>query len=178
MTAFVRILGVDPGSVTTGFGIIDADGHRSHYVAHGCIRGGGKEALPARLGRIHRELAEVVVAHEPTEMAIEDVFLSRNPMAALKLGHARGAAICAGVGSGLSVAEYPARQVKQTVVGVGGAAKGQVQHMVATLLGLTGQAIAEDAADALAVALCHGHARTQPVLKQGRRGRRRAVRWQ
>jgi len=175
VTAFVRILGVDPGSVTTGFGVIDADGHRSHYVAHGCIRAAGKEALPVRLGRIHRELAEVVAAHGPTEMAIEDVFLSRNPMAALKLGHARGAAICAGVGGGLSVAEYPARQVKQTVVGVGGAAKEQVQHMVAALLDLTGQAVAEDAADALAVALCHGHARAQPLAQPRRR--RRAVRW-
>jgi crossover junction endodeoxyribonuclease RuvC len=173
----VRILGVDPGSVTTGYGVIDSDGRTSRYITHGCIRARRQEGLPTRLGRIQQDLAAVVIEHEPAEMAIEDVFLARNPMAALKLGQARGAAICAGVNGELTLAEYPARLVKQTVVGIGGAAKGQVQHMVGVLLNLNGEPIAEDAADALAIALCHAHARTQPAVQRGTSRRRRAVRW-
>ncbi len=177
MAAFVRILGVDPGSVTTGYGIIDSDGRTSRYVTHGCIRAGQKEGLPTRLGRIQQDLAGVVAEHEPAEMAVEEVFLARNPMAALKLGQARGAAICAGVHAELTLAEYPARLVKQTVVGVGGARKDQVQHMVGVLLSLASEPLAEDAADALAIALCHAHARTRPALTRGTTRRRRAVRW-
>ncbi|MDZ7749860.1 MAG: crossover junction endodeoxyribonuclease RuvC [Halofilum sp. (in: g-proteobacteria)] len=141
MSGVVRILGVDPGSVTTGYGIVDSDGRSSRHVAHGCIRA-GRGGIPGRLGVIHRELAAVVAEHAPAEMAVEEVFLARNPMAALKLGQARGAAICAGAAAGLEVAEYPARMVKQAVVGVGGAAKAQVQHMVAVLLDLAGEPIA------------------------------------
>ena len=176
MTGAVRILGVDPGSVTTGYGVVDSDGRTSRYVAHGCIRT-GRGALPQRLGVIHRELAAVVAEHAPGEMAVEEVFLARNPMAALKLGQARGAAICAGVGAGLAVAEYSARMVKQTVVGTGGAAKHQVQHMVGVLLKLDGEPIAEDASDALAIALCHAHARTRPAASLIPARRRRSVRW-
>lgn len=176
MSGFVRILGVDPGSVTTGYGVVDSDGRSSRHVAHGCIRA-GTGALPGRLAVIYRELAAVVAEHGPAEMAVEEVFLARNPMAALKLGQARGAAICAGAAADLEVAEYPARLVKQAVVGVGGAAKGQVQHMVAVLLELAGEPIAEDASDALAVALCHAHARTRPAAALAPARRRRAVRW-
>ena len=172
----MRILGIDPGSVTTGWGVVDSDGRTSRHVAHGCVRAGHGH-LPGRLGMIYRGVAEVIAAHGPAEMAVEEVFLARNPMAALKLGQARGAAICAGVEGGLAVSEYPARLVKQTVVGVGGAAKNQVQHMVGVLLKLAGEPIAEEASDALAVALCHAHARTRPAAEATPARRRRAVRW-
>lgn len=176
MTTRVRIIGVDPGSLVTGFGVIDSDGRRSTHVAHGCINTGGGP-LPARLGLIQQEIAAAIQAHGPAEMAVEEVFVNRSAMSALKLGQARGAAICAGVGAGLEVAEYPARLVKQTVVGAGGAAKQQVGHMVGVLLSLAGEPLAEDAADALAVALCHAHARTRPLPRSGRSSRRRSVRW-
>lgn len=176
MSATVRVLGVDPGSLTTGYGIVDSDGRRSAYVSHGCIRP-GNGPLPERLGYIQAELAAVIAAYEPAEMAVEEVFIHRGAQSALKLGQARGAAICAGVGAGLSVAEYSARLVKQTVVGTGGAAKRQVGHMVGVLLALDGEPLAEDAADALAVALCHAHARSRPLPRTRGSGRRRAVRW-
>ena len=175
MAGTVRILGSDPGSVRTGYGIVDSDGRASRYVAHGCIAVAG-DSLAERLGMIYRELARVIAEHGPAEMGIEEVFLARNPMAALKLGQARGAAICAGVEAGLLVAEYSARSIKQNVVGTGGAAKQQVQHMVSALLTLEDPSIQSDAADALAVALCHAHARTRPVTGMPAR-RRRSVRW-
>ena len=176
MSGSVRILGIDPGSVTTGYGIVDSDGRTSRHITHGCIRA-GRGQLPARLGTIYRELSAIVSEHEPAEMAVEEVFLARNPMSALKLGQARGAAICAGVEGGLLVAEYPARLVKQSIVGVGGAAKHQVQHMVGVLLNLAAEPLAEDASDALAIALCHAHARTRPAPAQTPARRRRSVRW-
>jgi len=171
----VRILGIDPGSVNTGYGIVDSDGRSSRHVAHGCIALGGA-SLPDRLGRIYRELAAVIAEHEPTEMGIEEVFIARNPMSALKLGQARGAAICAGVEAGLVVAEYSARSIKQSIVGTGGAGKEQIQHMVNVLLSLDGDPLPADAADALAVALCHGHVRTRPIPTAPVR-RRKSVRW-
>lgn len=175
MATAVRILGIDPGSVRTGYGIVDSDGRSSHHVAHGCIAPGG-DSLAERLGTIYRELAAIIVEYDPVEMGIEEVFLARNPMAALKLGQARGAAICAAVEAGLVVTEYSARSIKQNIVGTGGAAKQQVQHMVNALLTLEGRSIQADAADALAVALCHAHARTRPVPAAPAR-RRRSVRW-
>lgn len=175
MAEFVRIIGVDPGSATTGYGVVDSDGRASRHVAHGCIATGQGD-FPSRLGIIYRELTAVIREHEPTEMGIEDVFMARNPMSALKLGQARGAAICAGVGAGLPVAEYPARLIKQSIVGTGGAAKQQIQHMVLNLLALGGRNVPADAADALAVALTHAHVRTRPAaVTTGRR--RKAVRW-
>ena len=175
MSDAVRILGIDPGSVTTGWGVIDSDGRSSRHIAHGTIAA-GRGALPERLGVIQQGVAAAIDTYGPLEMGIEEVFVARNAMSALKLGQARGAAICAGVGAGLSVAEYPARLVKQTLVGVGGAEKGQVQHMVNVLLGLQ-TPLATDASDALGIALCHAHARTRPapVLAAGRR--RKSVRW-
>jgi len=150
-----RILGIDPGSRITGYGIIDSDGRRSVHVASGCIRMEDK-LLPERLGAIFQGVAELVEIHHPEEMAIEDVFMAKNASAALKLGQARGAAICAGVNAGLPVSEYSPRSIKQAVVGAGGADKGQVQHMVQRILQLTDK-LAADQADALAVALCHAH---------------------
>jgi crossover junction endodeoxyribonuclease RuvC len=150
------ILGIDPGSRKTGFGIINAagpNGSKVEYVTSGIIRL-PKGELPARLKIIFDSLSEIIQQYKPDEMAIEDVFFARDPRAALKLGQARGAAIVAGVTAGLSVGEYAARSVKQSVVGTGAADKVQVQHMVKQLLRLPA-APAEDAADALAVALCH-----------------------
>ncbi len=149
-----RILGIDPGSRVTGYGIIDSDGRASRHVASGCIRVSG--ALPERLGEIFREVAALVEAHAPEHMAIESVFVSRNVDSALKLGQARGAAICAGVMAALPVAEYTPREIKLAVVGTGGADKEQIQHMVRMILNLREPPQA-DAADALAVALCHAH---------------------
>ncbi len=152
-----RILGIDPGSLVTGYGVIDQHGQTLRYVASGCIRVKG-EVLATRLGMIFDHLGEIITEYQPEEMAIEQVFMNRNADSALKLGQARGAAICAGVTHQLPVGEYAARQIKQAVVGTGSASKEQVQHMVCVLLSLAKQPPG-DAADALAVAVCHIHHR-------------------
>lgn len=160
-----RILGIDPGSRFTGYGIIESDGQHSRYIACGTVKLPTMD-LPSKLGRIFEEITEVITTYRPDEMAIEEVFLSRNVNSALKLGQARGAAICAGVTQGLSVAEYTPRLVKQAVVGSGAADKDQVQHMVKILLNLR-EKLQEDASDALGIALCHAHLRaTAERLKQ------------
>lgn len=150
----VRILGVDPGSQKTGFGVIEKSAGKFHYVTSGLIRL-PKGNLPDRLKIIHSSLLDIIAEYRPEVMAVEDVFFARDPKAALKLGQARGAAIVAGVSQELTVAEYAPTTIKQSVVGRGRAGKEQVQHMVVTLLKLPSTP-AEDAADALAVALCHG----------------------
>lgn len=152
-----RIIGIDPGSRITGYGIIDQDGQHIRYVASGCIRIQG-EALATRLGMIFDGVNQVMDEYLPEEMAVERVFMNRNADSALKLGQARGAAICAGVTRTVPVDEYAAREIKQAVVGKGGASKEQVQHMVCVLLSLN-EKPPSDAADALAVAICHGHIR-------------------
>lgn len=151
-----RILGIDPGSQMTGYGVINVVGNRNHYVDSGCIRTPGGQPLPDRLKIIFESVARIIVLYQPDEMAIEQVFMHRNADSALKLGQARGAAICAGVMADLPVSEYAPRAIKQAVVGTGGAGKEQVQHMVCALLNLQIH-LQADAADALAVALCHGH---------------------
>jgi crossover junction endodeoxyribonuclease RuvC len=151
----MRILGIDPGSRFTGYGVIDVDGDRASCVRHGVIRTGSGE-FAERLGIIFGGLQELIREVGPTEVAVESVFVSRNAASALKLGQARGAAVCAAIALGLPVAEYSPRSVKQAIVGRGGADKVQVQHMVGVLLRLE-EALQEDAADALAVALCHQH---------------------
>ncbi|MBM3345124.1 MAG: crossover junction endodeoxyribonuclease RuvC [Betaproteobacteria bacterium] len=151
----MRILGIDPGSVITGFGVIDRTGNRLDYVTSGCIRTGVGD-LPGRVKAIFEGLREVITAQRPDQVAVEKVFVNVNPQATLLLGQARGAAICAVVDAGLEVAEYTALQVKQAVVGRGHADKAQVQHMVIRLLKLPG-APSADAADALACAICHAH---------------------
>ncbi len=160
-----RILGIDPGSRLTGFGIIEVNGEQAAAVQHGVIKTGGGE-FPERLGVIFAGIRDVIDEHKPDEMAIETVFVSRNAGSALKLGQARGAAICAAISLGLPVSEYSPRSVKQAIVGRGGADKVQVQHMVTVLLQL-GEKLQEDAADALAVALCHQH--TQQTLNRMQR---------
>jgi len=151
-----RILGVDPGLRTTGFGVIDADGQRLTYVASGVIRI-EPGALPPRLRTIHEGLREVLARHRPDAAVVEIVFVNVNPQSTLLLGQARGAAITTLVAAGLDVHEYTALQVKQAVVGYGRAAKQQVQAMVQRLLRLPGLP-SPDAADALACAICHANA--------------------
>ncbi len=148
------ILGIDPGSRVTGYGIINVNGARQEYVSSGCIRTTNKATLPDRLDEIFSGVTQIVNEFIPAEMAIEKIFVSRSAESALKLGHARGVAMVACVQQGLPIYEYEARKVKQAVVGTGAASKEQVQHMVQTLLKLPGKPQA-DAADALAIALCH-----------------------
>ena len=151
----MRLLGIDPGSRFTGYGIIDVRGDRATAVHFGVIKTGAGE-FPERLGIIFRGIRDVVVEYRPTEVAVENVFVSKNASSALKLGQARGAAICAAICEELAVSEYSPRSVKQAIVGKGSADKVQVQHMVCVLLQLR-DTPQEDAADALAVALCHQH---------------------
>ncbi|MFT5350662.1 MAG: crossover junction endodeoxyribonuclease RuvC [Gammaproteobacteria bacterium] len=152
-----RVLGIDPGSRITGYGIIDMDGNHAAHVTHGAIRIEAS-ALPIKLRTIFEKISEVLAEYHPDEMAIEKVFMHRNADSALKLGQARGSAITACAVQNIEVFEYTANQVKQATVGKGHAAKEQVQHMVKILLCLD-EIPQPDAADALAIALCHGHSR-------------------
>ena len=168
------ILGIDPGSRKTGFGIINVIGSKSEYVTSGVIRMKDTDELPQRLKVIFDSLTQIIERYCPQEMAIEQVFMAKNAASALKLGQARGAAIVAATAQNVPVSEYEARKVKQSVVGNGAADKLQVQHMVKTLLRLPG-APQEDAADALAVALCHANTTGHLIRMAGsssfRRGR-------
>ena len=165
------ILGIDPGSRKTGFGIISYMSGRSEYVSSGVIKLPDGE-LPERLRIIYHSVTELVDLHCPQELAIEQVFMARSAGSALKLGQARGAAIVACVARDMAVSEYSARQIKQSVVGTGAADKAQVQHMVKVLLGLPAEP-PEDAADALAAALCHAHTQQSMVNMAGARSVRR-----
>jgi crossover junction endodeoxyribonuclease RuvC len=165
------ILGIDPGSRKTGFGIVNSLGGRHEYVASGVIRPPDVD-LPERLQVIFASICEVIEEYSPVEMAIEQVFMAKSAGSALKLGQARGAAIVAATSCQLPVAEYEARKVKQSVVGHGAADKYQVQHMVTQLLKLSAVP-QEDAADALAVALCHANTRQHLVSIAQARGFRR-----
>ncbi len=152
----MRILGIDPGSKATGYGFIEQQGNRLIHLDNGAIFTRSKDAMAERLQRIYQELCTLIEKYQPDAVAIEQVFMARNPASALKLGHARGVAILAGINAGLPVAEYSALQVKSAVVGYGRAEKNQVQQMTKTLLNLP-EIAQEDAADALAVAICHAH---------------------
>ena len=162
----VRILGIDPGSRVTGYGIIDFHKNHARHVASGCIHVRGSD-LSARLRAIFDGISSIVDSEAPTALAVEQVFFHRNAASALKLGQARGAALMAGVTRGLPLYEYSPNQVKQAVTGRGHAPKDQVQHMIKMLLGLR-DLPASDAADALAVAICHGH--TSKTLARMRTG--------
>lgn len=164
-----RILGIDPGSRNTGFGVIDTNGHQSRRVASGCVRV-GTEPWPERLGLIFERVAAIVEEYRPHELAVEQLIFARDPTAALKIGQARGAILCAALRGGLTVHEYSPKSVKLAVVGTGGADKSQVQHMVRMLLTLDATP-GEDEADALAIALCHAHSMGIPARK------RAAVSW-
>ncbi|MEN9806408.1 MAG: hypothetical protein RL756_916 [Pseudomonadota bacterium] len=148
-----RVFGIDPGSRATGFGIVDDTDRGLVYVASGCVRPRGATFIE-RLGEIWHGVSELIQEYRPDEVAVEEVFLANNPASALKLGQARGVAVAAAVAAHAPVAEYAARRVKLAVVGSGRASKEQVQHMVRVLLRLPG-APAADAADALAIAICH-----------------------
>lgn len=150
-----RILGIDPGSRITGYGVVESNSNGLKYIASGCIRIEPVD-FPERLKQIFDGVTEVIALYQPQQMAIEQVFMHKNADSALKLGQARGAAICAGMNQQLQVFEYAARQVKQALVGKGGAEKQQVQHMVKILLRIQGD-MQIDASDALAVGLCHYH---------------------
>lgn len=167
-----RILGLDPGLRTTGFGLVDALGNQLRYVASGCIRTEGRE-LPARLKTLLEGVREVIMTYRPDLVAVEKVFVNVNPQSTLLLGQARGAVICGAVSCGLPVHEYTALQVKQAVVGYGKANKTQVQHMVQRLLALEASPRG-DAADALACAICHANGGEGTLAALG--GRRRSGR--
>ncbi len=160
----MRILGIDPGSRVTGFGIIEVQGQQVDYVASGCIRT-AKGGLPGRLCEIYSGIVEVVESYRPDVMSIENVFVHHNVVSALKLGQARGVAICAAAMQGLGCHEYAPNEIKQAVVGRGHADKMQVQHMVRALLKLPAAPQA-DAADALACAICHCHRKQSQQLQQ------------
>ncbi|MBT8085930.1 MAG: crossover junction endodeoxyribonuclease RuvC [Woeseia sp.] len=148
-----RILGIDPGSRLTGFGIIDVTGQQTVYIASGAVNC-SHGTLPERLLLIFQSISEIVAQYQPHTVVVESVFMHRNAGSALKLGQARAAAMCATFSVDAKVHEYAPREIKQAVVGNGGASKEQVQHMVSSLLALDGDPSA-DAADALAAALCH-----------------------
>ena len=152
----MRILGIDPGSRVTGYGVIATQGHEIGFVSCGTIRTGGETDFSRRLLVIFQDLSDVITTYHPEVAAVEDMFVDKNPRSALKLGQARGAAIVAAQYHGLDVFDYTARKVKQSVAGYGQAEKGQVQSMVRTLLALN-SIPSKDASDALAVALCHAH---------------------
>lgn len=152
----MRILGIDPGSRITGYGLIEKRGNRLLHIDNGAIITRSEMALADRLKVIYDGLCRVIETYTPETVAVEQIFLSNNALSALKLGHARGAVLLAGVNHDLPVHEYTALQVKSAVVGYGKAEKIQVQQMVRTLLGLP-EIAQQDASDALAVAICHAH---------------------
>lgn len=167
----MRILGIDPGSSATGYGIIDLEGSRLRRVESGVIRPGRGASLPQRLAAIYTGLTRVIEAAAPERAAIEAVFAARNARSALQLGQARGAALLACSLAGLEPAEYSPARVKVAVAGYGGASKLQVQRMIERLLGLLDPLLADEA-DALAVAVCHGHASGTLERLPGRRSPR------
>ena len=149
-----RVLGIDPGSQITGYGVVELTGNRLVHVAHGTITPPAREPLPVRLAAIYRGLRDIVEVHRPHEMGVENIFHARNAQSALKLGQARGVILLAAELGGMPVVEYTPMQVKSAVVGYGRAEKFQVQEMVRRLLALPERA-GPDASDALAVAICH-----------------------
>lgn len=151
----MRIIGIDPGLQRTGWGIIDAVGNKLTHISHGVIATQAGQDTAARLVRIFEELTQMIALWQPTDAAVEETFVNRNAASSLKLGLARGVAMLAPAKAGLGVAEYPATLVKKSVVGSGHAEKEQVQMMIKTLL--PGVEASSDAADALAVAICHAH---------------------
>ena len=166
------VLGIDPGSRITGYGVIHSEGSKLTYIDSGCIRTESAQTLSEKLDLICRGIDQVIRLHCPTEVGIEQVFMARNADSALKLGQARGAAIVACTLHHLPVHEYSARQVKQAVVGTGAADKTQVQHMIRHLLSLS-QSPQADAADALGVAVCHIHMNQGMIRLAGARKVRR-----
>jgi crossover junction endodeoxyribonuclease RuvC len=158
----VRIFGIDPGSARTGYGCVDTDGHRHRLVDCGAIAAGRQDGFPSQLLTIYRRLTALLAEYRPECVAVESLFHAVNARSALKLGHARGVALLAAAEGGYELAEYTPAQIKLAVVGYGRAEKHQVQEMVRVILGLPEVPTPNDAADALAVAICHVHSR-QPA---------------
>ena len=170
------ILGIDPGSRITGYGLIKETNRKLEYIDSGCIRTSINGELSERLLQIYDGICQLMDSYSPNEVAIEQVFMHENPSSALKLGHARGVAMVAAASHRVKISEYSARSIKQTVVGYGAAKKDQVSHMVVHLLMLNSSP-QKDAADALAIAICHSHMRlglSALVGKQGQSRRRRS----
>ena len=154
----MKIFGIDPGSERTGYGCVESDGSRHRLIMSGAISSSARTSFPEKLLKIHTALAVLLAECRPDCVAIENLFHATNARSALKLGHARGVAMLAAVEAGLPVAEYTPAEIKRAVVGYGRAEKHQVQQMVKLLLGLAVLPSPHDAADALAVAICHSHA--------------------
>jgi len=169
----MRILGIDPGSRITGYGLLEKRGNRLLHIDNGAIFTRSDAPLDVRLKTIYGELCRLIGDHAPDAVAVERIFAAKNALSALKLGHARGVAILAGANANLPVFEYTALQVKSAVVGHGRAAKIQVQQMVRTLMGLP-EIAQEDASDALAVAICHAHSNPLNEKLQAALNRRRS----
>ena len=169
----MRILGIDPGSDRTGYGCVETDGSRHRIVLSGAISTTARASFPEKLLQIHGQLTAVLAKCRPDGVAIENLFHSTNVRSALMLGHARGVAVLAAVQAGIPVAEYTPAEIKLAVVGYGRADKRQVQQMVALILGLASLPVPHDAADALAVAICHVHSQApgRSVAVRGRRSK-------
>jgi len=172
----VKVFGIDPGSERTGYGCIETDGSRHALVACGAIATSPKTTLPDKLLVIHKALGRLLAEHRPDSVAVESVFHAANVRSALVLGHARGAALLAAVEGGYPVHEYAPAEIKRAVAGYGRADKHQVGEMVRMLLGLVEVPTPNDAADALAVAICHVHATSGPVAEIAARTRRSTAR--
>ena len=160
MSAKVTVLGVDPGTLVTGFGLVEQTGGSAHLVEWSSIKTSSRVPLAERLSIIHAETVRLIRKHKPDEVAVENIFQARNVKSALLLGHARGVVLLAAAQAGVKVFEYAPREVKQSVVGSGGASKSQVAAMVERLLGVSCENMLEDETDAVAVALCHFHKRS------------------
>ena len=174
----MRVFGIDPGSERTGYGCVESDGRRHRLVACGAISSPPDTAFPERLRTIHAALARLLVECRPETVAIESLFHAANARSALKLGHARGVAMLAAVEAGIVVTEYTPAEIKRAVVGYGRADKHQVQQMIKLLLGLEQAPSPHDAADALAIAVCHVHCTTGGAAVAGAAaGRQRARSW-
>jgi crossover junction endodeoxyribonuclease RuvC len=173
----VRVFGIDPGSTRTGYGCVDTDGTRHRLVTYGVLSMSSKAALATRLQAIHAGLSRLIRESAAECVVIENLFHARNVRSALVLGHARGVAVLAAVEAGLPVVEYTPAEIKQAVVGYGRAEKTQIQQMVKLLLGLTAAPSPHDAADALAVALCHAHSARAAALAAAQPPARRERSW-
>jgi crossover junction endodeoxyribonuclease RuvC len=161
----LRVLGIDPGTQTVGYGFIEMHAGRCEQVDYGEIRMPKDQPFPLRLKRIHDSILELIDRMRPDAVSVEETYVTSNAKTTLRLGHARGVILLAAVERGVSIAEYAPREIKMAVLGRGGAGKGQVQWMVCQLLKLEPSGISEDAADALAAALCHGLRSGSPISR-------------
>jgi crossover junction endodeoxyribonuclease RuvC len=159
------VLGIDPGTLVTGYGVILRNRNTLQLLGCGTVRNSASDSMPLRLKKIYTELCSVIAAYHPDELAIESAFYGKNAQSALKLGHARGVAILAAVESEIPTTEYSPREVKKAVVGNGSASKEQVQYMVKSMLRLSKASMVLDTSDAIAIAICHLHRLVTPTSK-------------